>query len=104
MSKKNIHELFDSLKNENLIFLSYLKAKFPLFHNSNFFARDFQYGLMGFLEKKGVEITFNEAAELYALLTDYYEKQGIFIKTSLHSWKLNYPDFVTTKPGDPFSF
>ncbi len=104
MSKKNIDELFESLKNENQVFLNYLKAKFPLFHNSNFFSRDFQYGLIGFLEKKGIDINFNEAMELSKLLSDYYEKQGIFIKTSKQAWRVNYPEFATTKPGDPFSF
>ena len=104
MKKQNTSELFESIKNENEIFLNYLKAKFPVFHNSNFFAKDFEYGLMGFFEKKGIELNFNQATELSKLLLIYYENEGIFIKTSLQSWKVNYPNFVTTKPGDPFSF
>ncbi len=104
MSNKNITSLFNDLKNENQIFLNYLKAKFPLFHNSNLFFRDFQYGIMGFLETKGFTITFEVADELSKLLSDYYINQGIFIKTSKQGWRVNYPEFTTAKPGDPFSF
>lgn len=104
MSKINVDSLFNDLKNENQIFLSYLKAKFPLFHNSNFFARDFEYGLKGFLEKKGIYLAFREVEKLSLLLSDYYEKQGIFIRTNAQGWTLNYPEFSTTKPGDPFLF
>lgn len=104
MSNKNITSLFNELKNENQIFLNYLKAKFPLFHNSNLFFRDFQYGIMGFLETKGITITFEVADELSKLLSDYYINQGVFIKTSKQGWRVNYPEFTTVKPGDPFSF
>lgn len=104
MSKINISTLFSDLKNENQIFLSYLKAKFPLFHNSNFFSKDFQYGLKSFLEKKSIHLTENNLISLADQFSTYYETQGIFIKTSSQGWKLNYPEFVTARPGDPFSF
>lgn len=52
MTNKNISSLFNDLKNESQVFLNYLKAKFPIFHNSNLFYRDFQYGVKSFLEKK----------------------------------------------------
>lgn len=104
MSKHNLTELFNNLKNENQIFLSYLKAKFPVFHNSNVFARDFEYGLKSFLEKKGIYLSENNLIELSKLLSDYFVTQNVFVKTSANAWKLNYPEFVTAKPGDPFSF
>lgn len=104
MTQKNISILFGDLKNENKIFLNYLKAKFPVFHNSNLFSRDFQFGLKSFLEKKGTTLTDNNLAGLAKQFSDYYETQGIFIKTSTQGWKLNYPEFITTKPGDPFLF
>ena len=104
MSKPNIQNLFNDLKNENQIFLSYLKAKFPLFHNSNFFSKDFQYGLKSFLEKKNIHLTENNLIILADQFSTYYETQGIFVRTSLQGWKLNYPEFVTAKPGDPLSF
>jgi hypothetical protein len=104
MKQKNISGIFNDMKNENQIFLSYLKAKFPIFHNSNLFSRDFQYGLKSFLEKKGTSLTDINLTILAKQFSEYYETQGVFIKTSSQGWKLNYPEFVTTKPGDPFSF
>jgi len=104
MITKKVTSLFNDLKNENQIFLNYLKAKFPVFHNSNFFDKDFQYGILGFLEKKDITITLEEAEDLAMLLSEFYVNQGIFIKISNNTWKLNYPDFVTSKPGDPFAF
>jgi hypothetical protein len=104
MAQKNISNLFNNLKTEDQIFLSYLKAKFPVFHNSNFFSRDFQYGLKSFLEKKGIKLSDNNLTLLSKQFSEYFEKQGVFVKTSNQGWKINFPDFVTTKPGDPFSF
>ena len=92
---------FDILKNDYLVFLNYLRAKFPLFHNSNFFFRDFQYGLKRFLEKKEIQVTYPEAEILARDLGKHFEQIGIFIPVNKLGWKLNYPDFVTTKPGDP---
>jgi hypothetical protein len=104
MDNQKLNSIFESLKNEDQIFLNYLRAKFPLFHNSNFFHKDFEYGIIGFLEKKGTKINYKQAEELSKLLSDYYVSRGIFVKTSSQGWKLNYPEFTTTKPGDPFSF
>lgn len=104
MSNKNIQTLFENLKNEQEIFLSYLKAKFPIFHNSNLFIRDFEYGLLGYLEKKGIHLSSQKLEELSILFLNYYESTGVFVKTGKQAWRLNYPEFVTAKPGDPFSF
>ena len=104
MKQKDISRIFNDMKNDNQIFLSFLKAQFPIFHNSNLFSRDFQYGLKSFLEKRGIFLTDINLTILSRQFSEYYETQGIFIKTSDQGWKLNYPEFVTTKPGDPFSF
>ncbi len=96
--------LIADLKNEKQIFLNYLRSKFPIFHNSNFFYRDFQYGLKSFLEKKGTTLTYNNLTNLTKQLSEFYESEGIFVRTSSQGWKVNYPDFITVKPGDPFSY
>ena len=49
MSKNN-SQVLNTLKNNDEILLKFLKAKFPVFHNSNFFFRDLQYGIRSFLE------------------------------------------------------
>jgi len=92
---------FDLIKNDDQVFLKFLKAKYPFFHNSNFFFRDLQFGLQKYLEKKGIKISNKESEELANRLGDYLEEKKIFIRVNLFCWRLNYPEFVTTAPGDP---
>ena len=91
----------DLIKNDDQVFLKYLKAKYPLFHNSVFFFRDLQFGLQKFLERKGIKISNAEAENLAKHLGAYLENKQIFIRVNLSGWRLNYPEFVTTAPGDP---
>jgi hypothetical protein len=81
--------------------LNFLKAKFPVFHNSNFFFRDLQYGIKSFLEKKDVSVTYQQADELAKEIAKQFEEKNIFIKINERSWTVKYPEFATTEPGDP---
>ena len=98
---KNYSKHLDLLRKENDSLLTFLKAKFPMFHNSNFFFRDLQYGLRKFLEKKDMIISYPESEEMTKKLTEYLEQKEILVKISSSTWKLNYPEFVTQVPGDP---
>ncbi|HKI79173.1 MAG TPA: hypothetical protein VKA26_11585 [Ignavibacteriaceae bacterium] len=98
---KTLDTYFDQLKKDETIFLNFLKAKFPVFHNSNFFFRDFQFGIQKFFEKKDIDISYPEAEKLAKRLADYFETQKLFIPVSRNTWKINYPEFVTKEPGDP---
>lgn len=99
--KDKTSEHLSLLKKENVIFLNYLKARFPLFHNSNFFFRDLQYGIKQFFEMKNLDITYAESEVLAKEFGAYLESEGILLKVNDQGWKLNYTDFVTAKPGDP---
>ena len=101
MNKKESKHL-DLLRRENDSLLSYLKAKFPMFHNSNFFFRDLQYGIRSFLERKDIIISYTEADGLAHTIANDLETKGFFIKVNSHGWKVNHPEFATTEPGDPF--
>jgi len=81
--------------------LNFLKAKFPVFHNSNFFYRDFHYGVRKFLESKDIKVTYPQAEEIAKKLAEYFEEEKIFIRVNNQAWKINYPEFVTAVPGDP---
>ena len=78
---KKVDQLYDELKNDYSSFLNFLKANYPIFHNSNFFYRDLQYGLRSYYEMK---------------------ENKIFIRISEGAWKVNYEEFITKEPGDPF--
>ena len=92
----------EMLKNDDLVLLEFLKAKFPVFHNSNFFFRDFQYGIRSFFEKKDIFISYQDAEKLANEMAKHFEGKGIFIKVNHQGWKINFPDFATAEPGDPF--
>jgi len=90
------------LKNNEMELLNYLRAKFPVFHNSNFFFRDFQYGIRSFLEKKEIKCSYQLAEKLATEMAKHFEDENIFIRVNSQGWKINYPEFATTEPGDPF--
>ncbi len=101
MLRGKLNEYFSLLKIEDKQFLSFLKARYPLFHKSNFFYRDFQYGIRKYLEMKGIEISYSEADKLAKELAAHFEQKDIFIPVDDSGWTVNYPEFVTTTPGDP---
>jgi len=35
-------------------------------------------------------------------MAKYFEEQNIFLKVNNQGWKINYPEFATAEPGDPF--
>ena len=101
MNKKETKHL-ELLRRENDSLLAFLKAKFPMFHNSNFFFRDLQYGIRSFLEKKNIMISYTEADDLAKIIAKDLEDKGIFVRVNQQGWKINHPEFATTEPGDPF--
>jgi len=92
----------NSIKSDPSVFLKFLKIKFPLFHNSVFFFRDLQFGLENFLKHKDLKVSYDESEKLTEDLSRFFEENGIFVKIKDFTWKLNYPEFVTQIPGDPF--
>lgn len=101
MGKKDFSNNLELIKREDESFLGFLKAKYPMFHNSNFFYRDLQYGVLSFMAKKGNEITYAEAGRLADAISEEFENKGIFVRMNKIGWKINYPEFTTTEPGDP---
>lgn len=84
--------------------LNFLRTRFPIFHNSNFFFRDLQYGIRSYFEKRGINISYPQAEKHALEFADLLEKENIFIKINSQSWKVNFPEFATVQPGDPFQF
>ena len=101
MSKNNSQNL-NMLKNNDEILLKFLKAKFPVFHNSNFFFRDLQYGIRSFLEKKDIFISYKESEKLANEIAEHFTGKGIFQRVNNQGWKVNYPEFAAVEAGDPF--
>jgi len=99
--EEKLNQHYTLIKNDYPVFLNFLKAKFPVFHNSNFFYRDFHYGVRKFLESKDIKVTYPQAEEIANMLADFLVEEKIFVPVSKLAWKINYPEFVTAVPGDP---
>jgi hypothetical protein len=87
--------------------LRYLKSRFPMYHLSNFFFRDVQYGIMAMLEERGVSVNYVEAEQSARALIERLEREKIFSPIDHQTWVVRYPDFrkeavrpaVPARPG-----
>ena len=88
-------EKLKSLLENKEDFLRFLKSKAQLFHLSNVFFRDFQYGIISYAENKGWNMRYGAAEELAKQLVIALEKSGVLKPVKPGSWMLNYPEFRT---------
>lgn len=78
-------------------FLKYLKFKFSLYHKSNVFLRDVQYGVIHFLKDKDINIPHSKSEVVASDVLKYFEKENIVKKIDHRSWMLNYEEFIKPK-------
>ena len=96
------------LKNQREV-LEFLKSKFPLYHLSNFFFRDIQYGIQMLLKSKKMNIGYSKAEEIARAFAEQLEREKIFVPVDSQSWAVNFPEFktpvvkapVAAKPAPP---
>jgi hypothetical protein len=74
-------------------FLSFLKSRFNVFHESNVFFRDLHYGVMAFLQMNGLPNRYSVSEELTKQVVAAYEQERILIRIDDRSWMLNYLPF-----------
>ncbi|GAB4290586.1 MAG: hypothetical protein Kow0098_09290 [Ignavibacteriaceae bacterium] len=101
MNKKDENKIIRFLTDNREEVFEFLKASFPMFHNSNFFFRDFHYGILRFLNHKNINLTYGQAEKIAKEFAQILEQEGIFIRINQTGWKVNYPEFATQVPGDP---
>ncbi len=82
----------DIIKNSEE-FLRYLKTKAQLFHLSNVFFRDIQYGIQSYAEASGRKLNYGVAESMAAQLVSDFEKSGVLKPVKPGSWTLNFPEF-----------
>ena len=54
------------------------------------------------MERKDLIITYAEAEKLAESFSKHLEEKLIFIRVNNTGWRINYPEFTTKEPGDPF--
>lgn len=85
----------EELKNNQEIFFNFMKEKYHIFYNSNIFARDLQYAIKQYFEKKDIKIKYSQAEELMRQFSSYLEEKGDLHKITNNSWRVN---FLKPKP------
>ncbi|HLP17548.1 MAG TPA: hypothetical protein VK470_14890 [Bacteroidota bacterium] len=89
------------ITNSPIEFLNFLRSKVPLFHMSNVFYRDLMYGVIDYLEKRDVKVSFSEAEAIAQEIIGNFEKRNLLRKVNPQGWVLNYPEFTTPKAQQP---
>jgi hypothetical protein len=89
------------ITNSPIEFLNFLREKVPLFHQSNVFYRDFMYGVIDYLDKRNISLTFSQAEAITQEVIGNFEKRNMLRKVNPQGWVLNYPEFTTPKTQPP---
>lgn len=82
-----------SLIHDTADFLAFLKSRYHLYHCSNIFFRDVQYGIMAYAEHKGVHLSYTAGEELARQIITQLTGAGILRAVRPGSWMLNYDSF-----------
>lgn len=85
--------LTQKFEKEQKEFLTFLKSRLNLFHQSNVFFRDIHYGVMAYLEMNNLRTSYTKAEELTRDIMGGLEKKGILLPIDRQTFVLMYPDF-----------
>lgn len=87
----------DLLKSNQEIFFNFMKAKYPVYQDSNIFLRDILYTIRSFFEKKNGILSYTQAEELAIAFTSHLEEKGDLVKLDENTWKVNFPMEISVK-------
>jgi hypothetical protein len=73
--------------------LTFLKSRYPMFHLSNVFFRDLQYGIQSLLEQQDRRVGYREAEKLTRRFIDQAITKKILVPIDKQTWVLHYPEF-----------
>jgi hypothetical protein len=80
------------LQNEKEV-LDFLKLHFPIYHESNVFFRDIQYGIQSLLERKGMRIGYTDGETVAREFIRSMEEKKIFMPVDKQTWVVNNPEY-----------
>jgi hypothetical protein len=83
--------------------LAYLKSRFSVYHLSNIFFRDIQFGIQEYFAAQKTKLTYAQAENLARAFTDRLEKEKILAPIDRQTWVVHYPEFrkPQAKPAVP---
>jgi hypothetical protein len=77
--------------------LYFLKAHYPMYHNSNLFIRDIQFGLIRYYQQKGQRLKPCDAEKVARGFMDHLSRSNIARQLDQQTWLLNYSEFQATQ-------
>lgn len=83
--------------------LKFLKSRYPLYHLSNVFFRDVQYGIQTMLDGKSMSVGYADAEKIARAFVVQLEKKRTLNPIDQQSWVLNYPEFRKPAVAAPAS-
>jgi hypothetical protein len=93
------HTEIKAIKSNPTSFLEFMRAnKYPVYHKSNLFFRDFQYGLWRYLKENQSKVPYADMEKVTNELVTDWEWRGLLKRVNRQSFELNMPEF-TTVPG-----
>ena len=83
-------------------FLDFMKSRgYPVFHHSNLFLRDFQYGVRDYFRTTTKKDIGSRMADKYARsLVEYMESQGLMMPFSPNTWTLEMEKYLLEPVGE----
>lgn len=80
-------------------FFEYMQEnRYPVYHKSPIFFRDFQYGLWRFLQENQTKIPYADMEKVAAEVITEFKERGIFREINRQTFELNLPEFITVWP------
>jgi hypothetical protein len=80
-------------------FFEYMQEnRYPVYHKSPIFFRDFQYGLWRFLQENQSKIPYADMEKVAAEVIAAFKESGIFREINRQTFELNLPEFITVWP------
>jgi hypothetical protein len=78
---------------DDLEALEYLKQHYPMFHRSNIFFRDIQFGIRSMLEERGKKLGYAAAETLAREFVGRLEQRRILVAVDRQTWVVHYEQY-----------
>lgn len=73
--------------------------RYAVYHRSNIFFRDFQYGLWRYLKRDQTKVPYADMENVAAEVIEAWERQGTIRRIDRQSFELNMPEYVMVWPA-----
>ncbi len=93
----------DYILSNDIDVLKFLAGRYPLFHLSNVFFRDIQYGIQTLLERRNMSVGYVETEGIAKAFVGQLEKKKILKPIDQQSWVLHFEEMrkPPKKPAAP---